>query len=168
MTQFVASAVSCPRMVKRQAVLSQMALAGLCWSKDSKSSWNTPSCCSPSDTLTRFILFSFSVSSTQLLWHSFLDLQSAVPEWWRDRLSFHRRHLVVLCWSKDSESSWNTPSCCSHRTLSPFFIYFHFHFIPPNFYDTVCCIRSHLSQNGEETGCPFTDGTCWTLLVERQ
>jgi hypothetical protein len=31
--------------VKRQAVLSQKALAGLCWSRDSLSSQKTPSCC---------------------------------------------------------------------------------------------------------------------------
>jgi hypothetical protein len=48
-------------------------------------------------------------------------------------------------------------------------LYFHFHFLPPYFCGTVFFrICSHLSNNGEETGCPFADGTCWTPLVKRQ
>jgi hypothetical protein len=42
------------------------------------------------------------------------------------------------------------------------FISFSFLFSSPYFSDTAFC------QNSEKTGCPFPEGTCWTLLVKAQ
>jgi hypothetical protein len=47
-------------------------------------------------------------------------------------------------------------------------IVFTFSFSSAQSCGTVFWICGHLSQNGEETGCPFTDCTRWTLLVKRQ
>jgi hypothetical protein len=58
-------------------------------------------------------------------------------------------------------------SCCPCWTLSPFSFDFHFYFLPPILLKLFAS-GGHLSQNGEKEGCPFTKGTCWTLLVKRQ
>jgi hypothetical protein len=69
LTQPFASVVTCPRTVKGQAVLSQKALAGLCWSID------TTSC----RTLSPFLFHFHFHFLPPFFWHSFLDLQSPVP-----------------------------------------------------------------------------------------
>jgi hypothetical protein len=67
-----------------------------------------------------------------------------------------------------------TTACFLERTKLPFlvdtlatFILFSFLF-SPHICLTQFLDKCHLSQNGETSGYPFTEGTCWTLLVEKQ
>jgi hypothetical protein len=91
------------------------------------------------DTLTIFVSFSLYFLPPILLRQLSFWICSQLSQNVKRQAVLSHKAFAGLCWSK-----------------------------PPIFFDTVPCICSQLSQNGKKTGCPFTEGTCWTLWSKQE